>query len=354
MANRPAEAQLVQRCPVPRMDEKRASSGTNSSLPSVDASRTANATENAALVTLVGVVLTAVASVFVPIITLVGAVLTAGLGLLGMVAMKLLSGSSGSTIFIGLLVVFSLFIGAATFAIELLKEQFSVLNKEPFMQMARWLQQRMEGAAPAAPARAPAAPVAPSSLPSTLLGGSPPMEPPTGTLGIPAKLDRVITEADNQAQEYICMEEVDALVRETLELAKLEQALSAPGEMAENATNADPVTSMDNGVNFTADGWEDYIQSPGVTTSTFSNKLESKISGYSKVKTTTQTDGGADAGPTNESPSQQQPTLPDGWISVSMGNGAYTYYTNLLTNETVWKRPTAEDLTVTDPPAEND
>jgi len=198
------------------MDEKRASSGTNSSLPSVDASRTANATENAALVTLVGVVLTAVASVFVPIITLVGAVLTAGLGLLGMVAMKLLSGSSGSTIFIGLLVVFSLFIGAATFAIELLKEQFSVLNKEPFMQMARWLQQRMEGAAPAAPARAPAAPVAPSSLPSTLLGGSPPMEPPTGTLGIPAKLDRVITEADNQAQEYICMEEVDALVRETL------------------------------------------------------------------------------------------------------------------------------------------
>ena len=328
MANRPAEAQLVQRCPVPRMDEKRASSGTNSSLPSVDASRTANATENAALVTLVGVVLTAVASVFVPIITLVGAVLTAGLGLLGMVAMKLLSGSSGSTIFIGLLVVFSLFIGAATFAIELLKEQFSVLNKEPFMQMARWLQQRMEGAAPAAPARAPAAPVAPSSLPSTLLGGSPPMEPPTGTLGIPAKLDRVITEADNQAQEYICMEEVDALVRETLELAKLEQALSAPGEMAENATNADPVTSMDNGVNFTADN-KDIFQS--------------QIS-----------DGGDDAGPTNEIPSQQQPTLPDGWISVSMGNGAYTYYTNLLTNETVWKRPTAEDLTVTDPPAEND
>jgi len=98
--------------------------------------------------------------------------------------------------------------------------------------------------------------------------------------------------------------------------------------MAENATNADPVTSMDNGVNFTADN-KDIFQS--------------QIS-----------DGGDDAGPTNEIPSQQQPTLPDGWISVSMGNGAYTYYTNLLTNETVWKRPTAEDLTVTDPPAEND
>ena len=64
-------------------------------------------------------------------------------------------------------------------------------------------------------------------------------------------------------------------------------------------------------------------------------------------------DDGADAGQTNENPSQQPPAPADDWILVSGGDGAYTYYINPLTNETVGKRPTAEDPT--DPPtSEND
>ena len=153
------------------------------------------------------------------------------------------------------------------------------------------------------------------------------MEPPMGTLGIPAKPDwGVIAEADKQAQlqesRSLFMEELEALAREITDA----QALSAPGEVAENATNAES-------------DFRSYLES-----------LSKKVEDRTKES---KPDDGADAGQTNENPSQQPPAPADDWILVWREDGAYTYYINPLTNETVGKRPTAEDPT--DPPtSEND